>query len=302
MKRTVLGTAVLSALLMMGCAPQNVRRDDGRLQREALAGVEKPVPASLPPEQGETGTTPADASAMAPGVTREISHGSGRFIRPHAVAEPKPQATGPDAVTLNFEDQPVEAVVKAILGDLLDANYSVTPGVQGTISFSTAKPVSRDEALPILETLLSWTGNALVHEHGRYSILPTSQAVAGRLVPGVKAAKPAPGMSARLFPLRHVAAPAMAKLLAPFVSNDAILLTDPARNVLVIAGTRDELANYGETIDTFDVDWVAGMSVGVFSLRNASVAEVLPALESVFGESSGTPIAGLLRFIPIERT
>jgi general secretion pathway protein D len=94
----------------------------------------------------------------------------------------------------------------------------------------------------------------------------------------------------------------MAKLLEPFAVQGAILLTDPARNVLVVAGTRDELANYQETIDTFDVDWIAGMSVGVFSLENASVGELLPALESVFGAKSGTPIAGLFRFIPIERT
>jgi len=301
MKGTSLGTAVLTALLMMGCAPQNVRRDDGRLQREALAGVEDPVPAALPLDRTVVATE-GESQTTSSGVVREISHGNGQFIKPRPADTSRPPATGPDAVTLNFEDQPVEAVVKAILGDLLDANYSIAPGVQGAISFSTAKPVSRDEALPILETLLSWTGNALVREHGRFSVLPANQAIAGRVVPTARVPKPGAGLSARLFPLHHVAAPAMAKLLAPFASNEAILLADPARNVLVIAGTRDELANYGETIDTFDVDWVAGMSVGVFSLRNASVGELLPALESLFGESSGTPVAGLLRFIPIERT
>lgn len=300
MKRSIIGMAVLTALLTAACAPQKARRDNGALEREALAGLDKPVPTSLPLPQGNEAHASADTVRRGP--AREISHGNGRFIRPHTVVEPRPEASGKGTVTLNFEDQPVEAVVKAILGDLFDANYSIAPGVQGSISFSTAKPVQREEALPILETLLSWTGNALVREHGRYSVLPSSQAVAGRLVPGMKVARPAAGMSARLFPLRHVAAPAMAKLLAPFATTGAILMADPARNVLVVAGTRDELANYGETIDTFDVDWVAGMSVGVFSLEHATVGDVLPALDSVFGEKSGTPVAGLIRFIPIERT
>ena len=54
---------------------------------------------------------------------------------------------------LDFENQPVESVVKAIVGDLLHENYSIVPGVQGNISFSTSQPVTTDQALPILEQL-----------------------------------------------------------------------------------------------------------------------------------------------------
>jgi general secretion pathway protein D len=297
MKPSTLGTAALSALLMVGCASHSSRLASVALEREAMAGTDRPVPAPLPLNDANQvdGTTHGAPST-------EIHAGSGRFVHPQALSSPRRGAKGIGAVTFNFEDQPVEAVVKAILGDLLEANYAVLPGVRGTISFSTAQPVARDEALPILETLLSWTGNALVHEHGRYSVLPVSQAVAGHLVPRLKAGAPAAGMSARLYPLRYVAAPEMAKLLGPFVLPEAVLLADPSRNVLVLSGTPDELANYQATIDTFDVDWVGGMSVGVFSLKNASVSDLLPALESVFGAGSGAPVAGLIRFIPVVRT
>ncbi|WP_051938487.1 type II secretion system secretin GspD [Luteibacter sp. 9135] len=295
MKPCTLGMAALSALLMAGCASHSSRLASHALEYEALAGTERPVPAPLPlNEPPEADVTDAAAPSIQPG--------NGHFIRPQARTVPSPVASGTDAVTFNFEDQPVEAVVKAILGDLLKANYAILPGVRGTVSFSTAQPVTREQALPILETLLSWTGNALVHEQGRYNVLPSTQAVAGHLVPRLKAGAPAAGMSARLFTLRHVAAPEMARLLAPFVLPEAVLLADPARPVLVLAGTPDELANYQATIDTFDVDWVAGMSVGVFSLKHATVGELLPALESVFGKDSGGPVAGLIRFLPVERT
>lgn len=299
MKRLNLGIAVAAALLATGCAPHATRSTYGDIAREALAGVDHPVPEPLP-------LAPASESppstAQPAGAQREISRGSGTFIHPQALKEPRQTVAGEGAVTLNFEDQPIEAVVKAILGDLLDANYSLAPGVRGTVSFSTSKPVKREDALPILENLLSWTGNALVREHGRYTVVPTSQAVAGRLAPTLGANAPRDGLGARLFPLRFVAAPEMARLLAPFAATDAILLSDPARNVLVVAGTREELDNVAQTIDTFDVDWVSGMSVGVFGLRNAGVAELMPALDSVFGQKSGAPVAGLIRFIPIERT
>ncbi len=93
-------------------------------------------------------------------------------------------------------------------------------------------------------------------------------------------------MSARLFPLRYISATEMQKLLKPFARENAFLLVD-------LAGTPEELANYQDTIDTFDVDWLKGMSVGVFGLQRASVGELMPELQ---------PLAGMVRFLPIERT
>ncbi len=282
------------ALWLAGCA-DTPPRDDGALQREAMAGTEKPAPVPPPLNQSVEAATP---NAVRP----DIQAGTGQFIRPSALARPRPGATGPGAVTFNFENQPVQAVVKAILGDLLKQNYTIVPGVQGNVSFSTAEPVGNEEALPILETLLSWTGNALVQQNGRYVVMPAKEAVAGNLVPSLGASAPRGGLQARLFPLRYIAASEMQKLMKPFARADAVLLADPGRNVLVMAGTSEELANYQRTVSTFDVDWLRGMSVGVYSLERASVTDLMPQLDKLFGPKGDTPLAGMLRFIPIERT
>ena len=228
-----------------------------------------------------------------------------RLLKPESVqalATPRPAATGDGAVTFNFENQPVQAVVKVILGDLLKQNYTIVPGVQGNISFSTSEPVDSSQALPILETLLGWTNNALVRRDGGYVVLPRKDAVAGTLVPSLGAAAPRDGMQARLFPLRFISATEMQKLVKPFARPDAILLVDPARNLLVMSGTPQELANYQSMVRTFDVDWLRGMSVGVFNLQYATVGELMPKLDAMFGANGGTPLAGMLRFLPLERT
>ncbi len=280
---------------LVGCASLPQPHDNGALQREAMAGTHAPVPAPLPLNNGNGAAAEAPAPA-------QISVGSGQFIRPTALARPRPAASGPDAVTFNFENQPVEAVVKAILGDLLKQNYTIVPGVQGNISFSTAEPVNSAQALPILETLLGWTHNALVRRNGGYVVLPEKDAVAGNLVPSLGASAPGGGLQARLFPLRFISATEMQKLIKPFVRPDAVLLADPARNLLVLAGTPQELANDQSMVHTFDVDWLRGMSVGVFNLQYATVGELMPKLDSMFGAHGDTPLAGMLRFIPIERT
>ena len=294
-------SAIALTVCLSGCAsmtqPYQPHDNDTTLQREAVAGTELPVP--TPP--------PLNSSVVAGGgqgtvVQSQISNGSGHFIHPTALSTPRPRATGANAVTFNFENQPIQAVVKAILGDMLKQNYAITPGVQGNISFSTSEPVDAEQALPILETLLSWTGNTLIQRGGHYVVLPSKDAVAGNMVPSLGAAAPTNGMQARLFPLRYISANEMQKLIKPFVRVDAVLLADSSRNVLILSGTPEELANYQHMVSTFDVDWLRGMSVGVFSLQHANVTELMPELDKLFGDKGDTPLAGMLRFIPIQRT
>jgi general secretion pathway protein D len=293
-----------AALLLAGCVgPSQAPDNDPALLREALNGTGSQragVPVNDPAQQASEPAEPAQAE-QADRAHRQIIVGNQRFIQPQAFAR-KVASQAPGEIVFNFTDQPIEAVINTVMGDLMHANYSIAQGVKGNVSFSTSRPVNPQQALSILETLLSWTNNAMIRQGDRYVILPAAQAVAGKLVPEMPVAEPAPGMSARLYPLRFIAATEMQKLLKPFVRENAFLLVDQGRNVLSLAGTPEELANYQDTIDTFDVDWLKGMSIGVYGLQHASVSELMPQLLRLFGPDSGTPLAGMIKFMPNERT
>ena len=51
----------------------------------------------------------------------------------------------------------------------------------------------------------------------------------------------------------------------------------------------------------FDIDWMAGMSAGVFTLQNSDVKEVMKELEKIVGDRNTSPITGILKIVPIER-
>jgi general secretion pathway protein D len=290
-----------AALLLAGCAvPSQSTDNDPVLMREALNGTGSQRAVLLPSEAVQAPSEQAPSETAAP-AHRQIVTGTQRFIRPQAATKAVAHEA-PGDIVFNFTDQPIEAVINSVMGDLLHANYSIAQGVKGNVSFSTSKPVNSQQALSILETLLSWTDNAMIRQGDRYVILPAAQAVAGKLVPEMPVAAPASGMSARLYPLRYIAATEMQKLLKPFVRENAFLLVDPGRNVLSLAGTPQELANYQDTIDTFDVDWLKGMSIGVYGLQHASVSELMPQLLKLFGPDSDTPLAGMIKFMPNERT
>ncbi len=291
-----------TAVALAGCAstPEPFENDPALMQ-EALNGTGSQRTAMVdPPAATASPTTPAATTA----ARRQITRGNQTFVRGPAPAAntPKGAAQTSGDIVFNFTDQPIEAVINSVMGDLLHENYSIAQGVKGNVSFSTSQPVNKQQALSILETLLSWTDNAMIRQGDRYVILPSNQAVAGKLVPQMPVSKPSSGLSARLFPLRYISATEMQKLLKPFARDNAFLLVDPARNVLSLAGTPDELANYQDTIDTFDVDWLKGMSIGVYGLQRATVGELMPELQKMFGPDSGMPLAGMVRFLPIERT
>lgn len=297
-----------TAVALGGCAssPNTLEPDSGML-REALQGTGPQRPPVDPRSEQIPPDSQPQQAAGAP--TRQVIKGNQRFVRTpsaRAVAQPVAQPGSPDGadgdIVFNFTNQPIQAVVNSVMGDLLHESYSIAEGVKGDVSFSTSKPVDKAQALSILETLLSWTDNAMIRQGNRYMILPASQAITGKMVPQMSTAQPSAGLSARLFPLSYISATEMQKLLKPFARENAFLLVDPARNVLSLAGTPEELANYQQTIDTFDVDWLKGMSVGVFGLQRASVGELMPELQKLFGPDSGMPLAGMVRFLPIERT
>jgi len=293
-----------TAVALAGCASTPERfENDPALMQEALNGTgSQRGPVSDPvetPSPNNPGARPAPAR-------QQIIRGNQTFVRGAGPAQTGAGGKGASAaagdITFNFSNQPIEAVINTVLGDLLHENYSINQGVKGDVSFSTSQPVNKQQALSILETLLSWTDNAMIRQGDRYVILPANQAVAGKLVPEMPVARPSTGLSARLFPLHFISATEMQKLLKPFARDNAFLLVDPARNVLSLAGTPDELANYQDTIDTFDVDWLKGMSIAVYGLQRASVSELMPELQKMFGPDSGMPLAGMVKFLPIERT
>ncbi|MGX5730511.1 type II secretion system secretin GspD [Pseudoxanthomonas beigongshangi] len=275
--------------LLAGCAtaptPEIRRAGDG----PATPGTAQTSPLAET-EEPESGPRPV------------IRRGSGQMINRGAAAAPMPSLGGASSgsASFNFEGESVHAVVKAILGDMLGQNYVIAPGVQGTVTLGTPKPVSPAQAMTLLEQVLAQNNARMVYSDGRYNIMPADQAMVGTVAPRTGGAASARGYEVRVVPLRFIGATEMKKVLEPYARPNAIVNIDTTRNLITLAGTRTELENYLRTVEVFDVDWLSGMSVGVFPLETGQATKVVADLEKVFGETSKTPSAGMFRFMPLE--
>jgi general secretion pathway protein D len=296
--RTPTFLTVLGLALLAGCATP--AKKEGKRNGDILTAetILKPAPPLKTDDTISGISVSPDVKSNRPPPKPEIDLGTGKFVNPQPAAR---TPSGEGQVTFNFENQPVQAVVKAILGDMLQENYTIAPNVGGNVTYSTSRPIRREDALPVLEMLLSWTGNALVREGGRYTVMQSKDAIPGKLTPRLGASQQ-PGYGLRIFPLKYISASETAKLLKPYAKADAFVQIDPNRSLLVLAGTPSELDNYQRTIDTFDVDWMRGMSIGVFTLQHVEVAKMIPDLQKLFGTEGESPLAGMFRFMPIEST
>jgi general secretion pathway protein D len=261
-------------------------------------------PAAPPPVSnralGEAPIAPPPADIYSPGTERFVRSGtrSGAGTRSDTPSE-APEGE----VTLNFEATNILEVVKVILGDLLQLNYRVGPGVQGTVTLQTSHPIPRDALLPTLEMLLRANGAALVKDTGIFHVVQRENALRGLVSPqlGDSRQRIPSGYSVRIVPLAFIAAQEMHKILEPFAGVGGIVRVDSPRNLLVLAGAAPELERLIETVRAFDVDWMAGMSVGLFTPDFVDATTLSGELRTILDDDGKGPLAGLVRIVELER-
>ncbi len=189
--------------------------------------------------------------------------------------------TGGDEVELNFSEANVREVAQSVLGTILGQNFVVDAGVEQRITLRTSRPIKKANLIPTLETTLAAAGLALVKDGELYRILPAAKARSGsgKSLNLASHGELPPGSGVTVVRLEHIAPSQMAKILEPLAPEKSILRIDDPRNLLVLSATGPEMKSLLETIETFDVSPLKGMSFGYFKLKNARTAQVTTELD-----------------------
>ena len=203
---------------------------------------------------------------------------------------------------LNFENASLAEVTKIILGDTLKLAYYYDPRVQGQITLSTGRAVSRDELLTILESALKMNNAALVSGDGGYRVAPLGEVAGGGEAAISVAPEDAslPGFGVSVLPLQNVSADAVTKLLESFIAKGGSVRAESTGNLLLIRGPSRERQSLTEVALSFDVDWLKGQSAGIYPLTHSTPDEIIAELTQAM-QAEGDLTAKMIRLQPINR-
>jgi len=288
---------LLILIVLQSACLQNPLRSDAR----PIPRIE--TPQTLPgaaTDAGVESTPNVQHAPQQPAQPVAIQAGSGVYLGTER--QPPSQAVNSDVegVSLNFKDMDLQSFVKAVLGDVLGQNYVIDPAVSGKVTIHSVRPLPRDQLLGVMQELLSLNGAAMIHEDGRYRILPAGKAAQAAQVPRVRRLRDL-GYGLQIVPLHYIGASEMAEILKPMLQAQGIIHTDTRRNLLILSGSGEQINNLLDTIAIFDVDWLAGKSVTLFPLKEVDPKTLTRDLETALKGSHGELFDGMVRLIPIER-
>lgn len=215
-----------------------------------------------------------------------------------AVAEPAPRAQSSDGYDLNFENAPIAAVAKVVIADILGTGYVIDPRVQGTISLSSVRPVSKSDVLFVLENALRMSGIALLRDPIGYRVAPSTEGMGGAID---RAGVAQPGLGMSVIPLRYVSATTILKLLDGFGSRPGVVRADAGRNLMLVQGSGTERQSAIDTISSFDTDWMRGQSVGIFPVRNSTPEVLIAEIEKIMDSGEGGLSQSMVKFQRVSR-
>jgi general secretion pathway protein D len=110
-----------------------------------------------------------------------------------------------------------------------------------------------------------------------------------------------PGYQVRVVPVRYVNVQELQKAIEPLMPPKSVVRADEARNMLMLAGSAAELESVMDTIQLFDVDYMRGMSVGIFPVKNVDVPTIAEEVGKLMGTGSKGGLSSMLKIIPVER-
>jgi Type II secretory pathway, component PulD len=191
-------------------------------------------------------------------------------------------------VFLNFQDADISLVVK-FMSELTGKNIVLDPAVKGTITVSSAKPVSVQTAWEIFLLALSLQGYGVVEEKNYVSIVPLQKATS---LAQLKKPSHSGEVIVYIYKAENTQALQLQQAVQPFLSPNAKIAVHTPSNSLIIADVAQNTERLKKILKELDSP-EKGLDIKLYKLQKAnaeSVFQSIQALGSAFQQQLGTPI------------
>ena len=248
-----------------------------------------PPPATTPPAAAATTAAPAPAAAETADV-------------PATAAPTLPTATAgnTNGLRLNFRGAPLESVLE-YLSDAAGFIIVLDTQVHGRVDLWSDQPVTKDEAVDLLNSVLNKNGYAAIRDGRKLTILDKADAKTRNIPVKIgndpNAIPDNDEIVTQIIPIRFVEARQLASDLSSFVSPQATIVANEAGNSIVVTDTQSNIKHLMQIIQAVDNSAEAETEIRVFRLRYANPSDVATELGNIFPSSgSGSNTQMPVRF------
>ncbi len=208
-----------------------------------------------------------------------------------AAAPVKRSATqrGGTRVTMNFVNQDIEAVTRAI-GAMMNRQFVVDPRVKGSITVYSETPLTVNEAYLNYLSALRGLGFTVVENAGLLKVVPEADAKlqAGTVSIG-NSGRRGDQILTQIFRLNHENPNNLVAVLRPLISPNNTINANPGNNSLIITDYADNLARIGKIVAALDQP--AAGDVEILPLKAGVAADLAPLVQRLVDGSGPGPVA-----------
>jgi type II secretory pathway component GspD/PulD (secretin) len=248
------------------------------------------------PLLAQNGDAPAlpeksDAAPKAESQTAPSEKPAAKEDQPEAPKEPAPSTAkiealkkGEKNLRLNFRNVPLDMVLE-YMSDAAGFIIVLDTEVKGKVDVWSNQPLSKEEAVDLLNTVLNQNGYAAI-QNGRTLRIVTREDAKKRDIPVKQGNDPAAipktdKIVTQVIPIHYVNATQLTKDLEPLLPDYAKLTANESGNALVLTDTQSNIRRMAEIVRALDS--FPGISkVKVFPLQYADAKELATAVKELF--------------------
>lgn len=220
---------------------------------------------------------------------------SGLPIAGTAQIAPTAATAADTGLRFNFRGAPLETVLN-YMSDAAGFVIVLETPVKGTVDMWSSQPVSREEAVQLLNVALNKNGYA-ASVQGRSLIVTSKDEARKKNIPIHTGNDPAEipltaEMVMQIIPLSHIDATQAATDLGSLLPASASLTANKDSNSLIVTDTQINVHHIVEIVAALDTSVDTVSAIKVFKLKNADPYEMAQLLTSLFATPASTQSTG----------
>ena len=258
-----------------------------------------PVPAEAPEAAANTLATPAATALAADLVTNAVS-GSNAVTGTNAAAPTVVVENGTNGLRLNFRGAPLGLVLD-YLSDAAGFIINKEVDVRGTVEVWSKEPLTKDEAVEVLNAVLKKNGCAVIR-NGRILTIVAQDGVNHKDTPIVVGGNPDDAergdeVVTQIIPVKYASVSQLVPNLELLLPTTATLTPNESANSLILVATKTDIKRMLKIITALDTSIASVSSIRVIPLKYADAKDTATLISSLFtsqgsGQGGGNAAGG----------